>query len=106
MAQAVRERTNELAVLKTLGFSSARILMLVLAESLFIAVVGGGLGLALAWAIVQRGDPTGGLLGLFELPRRDLIAGIWLIASVGVLAGFLPAIGAMRIRITDALRKV
>ena len=46
MAQSVRERTSELAVLKTLGFSNAAILALVLAESLFIAVVGGGLGLA------------------------------------------------------------
>ena len=105
MAQAVRERTNELAVLKTLGFSSARILVLVLAESLLIAAVGGGLGLGLAWLIVQRGDPTGGLLGIFELPRRDLISGIWLIVALGVLAGFAPAIGAMRIKITDALRK-
>jgi putative ABC transport system permease protein len=106
MAQAVRERTNELAVLKTLGFSSARILMLVLAESLFIAGVGGGLGLALAWLIVQAGDPTGGLLGIFELPRRDLMTGVWLIVGLGVVAGAVPALGAMRIKITDALRKV
>ena len=45
MAQAVRERTSELAVLKTLGFTDAAVLGLVLAESLFVAVVGGGLGL-------------------------------------------------------------
>ena len=44
MAQSVRERTSELAVLKTLGFSGGAILALVLAESLFIVVVGGGLG--------------------------------------------------------------
>src|SRR5437870_11311157 len=50
MAQAVRERTNELAVLKTLGFSNLRILTLVLAESLSITMDGGGLGLGLAWA--------------------------------------------------------
>ena len=54
MAQSVRERTSELAVLKTLGFSDRAILALVLAESLFIAVLGGGLGLALAWLIVQQ----------------------------------------------------
>ena len=54
MAQSVRERTSELAVLKTLGFSGTAILALVLAESLFIACLGGGLGLALvAWLIVQ-----------------------------------------------------
>ncbi len=106
MAQAVRERTNELAVLKTLGFSPAVILMLVLTESVMIAVAGGGLGLALAWAIVQRGDPTGGLLSPFVLPARDVVTGVWLMLALGVAAGVLPAAGAMRIRITDALRKV
>ena len=106
MAQAVRERTSELAVLKTLGFTSLRILTLVLAESVFIAVVGGSLGLAAAWLVVQNGDPTGGLMNSFELPRRDIIVGVWLIVLVGVSAGLLPASGAMRIKITDALRKV
>lgn len=105
MAQAVRERTSELAVLKTLGFSDVRILTLVLAESLFITVVAGALGLGVAWLIVQNGDPTGGLLPTFVLPPRDIITGIGLMAAVGVLAGLLPATNAMRIRITDALRK-
>jgi len=105
MAQAVRERTNELAVLKTLGFSNAKVLALVLAESMFIAVAGGGLGLLTAWAIVSRGDPTGGLLTPFLLPTRDVVLGIGLMAAVGVAAGALPAAGAMRLRIVDALRK-
>jgi putative ABC transport system permease protein len=105
MAQAVRERTSELAVLKTLGFSNARILALVLAESMFIAIVGGGLGLGIAWAIVARGDPTNGLLSPFVLPRRDVLLGLALLVAVGVAAGLLPAAGAMRIKITDALRK-
>ena len=105
MAQAVRERTSELAVLKTLGFSNVGILSLVLAESMFVAVAGGGLGLAAAWAIVARGDPTGGLLSPFVLPQRDVLLGIAVIACVGLAAGLLPAAGAMRIKITDALRK-
>ena len=57
MAQAVRERTSELAVLKTLGFSDVAVLSLVLAESLFVALVGGGLGLFAAWLIVLRRRP-------------------------------------------------
>ena len=106
MAQAVRERTSELAVLKTLGFSDGKILTLVLAESLFIAVAGGGLGLLLAWALVQfGGDPTGGMLAVYILPTRDVLVGVVLIGLVGVAAGLLPATNAMRIKITDALRK-
>jgi putative ABC transport system permease protein len=105
MAQSVRERTSELAVLKTLGFTGGAILALVLAESLFIVFVGGGLGLALAWLFVQGGDPTGGLLPIFVLPPRDLAIGVALMVSMGLLAGAAPAMGAMRLRITDALRR-
>jgi putative ABC transport system permease protein len=105
MAQAVRERTSELAVLKTVGFSNGLILALVLAEALFIAVLGGGLGLALAWGIVQLGDPTNGMLPAYMLPDRDLVTGVALMIAVGLLAGALPAAQAMRLRITDALRR-
>jgi putative ABC transport system permease protein len=104
MVQSVRERTSELAVLKTLGFSDAKILALVLAESLFITVVGGGLGLLVAWMIVQGGDPTG-VLPVFVLPTSNVMAGIVLMVLMGVLAGMAPAVGAMRLRITDALRR-
>ena len=105
MAQSVRERTSELAVLKTLGFSGGAIVALVFAESLFIALVGGGLGLVVAWLFVQGGDPTGGLLPIFVLPMRDIMLGVALMVTMGVLAGVMPAVGAMRLRITDALRR-
>jgi putative ABC transport system permease protein len=105
MAQAVRERTSELAVLKTLGFSNALILTLVLAESMFVAVLGGGIGLGLAWLFVQGGDPTGGMLPAFVLPGRDLVIGVGLMLIVGFMAGILPATSAMRLRIVDALRR-
>ncbi len=105
MAWSVRERTSELAVLKTLGFPDAMILILVLAESVFIALVGGGLGLVAAWMFVQGGDPTGGMLPIFVLPPRDVVIGVVLIVMLGLLAGAMPAIGAMRLRITDALRR-
>ena len=105
MAQSVRERTSELAVLKTLGFSNTMVLFLVLGESIFIALVGGGLGLGVAWLVVQGGDPTGGLLPAFLLPARDVVSGVVLMAVLGLLAGALPAMQAMRLRITDALRR-
>jgi len=105
MAQSVRERTAELAVLKTLGFTGPVILVLVLAESLFIACLGGGLGLGLAWFIAQQGDPTGGLLAVFTLPSRDLWLGAGLMLGMGLLAGVMPAVAAMQLKITDALRR-
>ena len=105
MVQSVRERTNELAVLKTLGFPDGRILLFVLAESLFITIVGGGLGLATAWLVVQRGDPTGGRLPVWILPQTDILVGIGLMVLMGLLAGVAPAVGAMRLQITDALRR-
>jgi putative ABC transport system permease protein len=105
MAQSVRERTSEVGVLKTLGFSNAAILVLVLAESVLIAVIGGGLGLLVAWLFVQQGDPTGGMLPIFVLPPRDVVTGAVLIFSLGVVAGLLPALSAMQLKITDALRR-
>jgi len=104
MVQSVRERTSELAVLKTLGFTDTRILALVLAESLFITVIGGGLGLLAAWLVVQRGDPTG-QLPVFQMPQASIVAGFVLMLLMGLLAGIAPAIGAMRLHITDALRR-
>jgi putative ABC transport system permease protein len=106
MAQAVRERTNELAVLKTLGFSDGKVLWLVLAESLFVSVLGGATGLALAWLIVQTGDPTGGFLPNYYMPARSLVLGAVFILALGVAAGVLPALRARRLRIVDALRTV
>ena len=105
MAQAVRERTNELAVLKTLGFSNGLVVALVLAESLFMAVVGGGLALAIAWAFVSRGSLNNAFLPVFVLRGRDLLIGVVLSCLLGTLAGALPAASAMRLRITNALRR-
>ena len=105
MAQSVRERTSEVGVLKTLGFSSTAILSIVLGESVLIALLGGGLGLAAAWLIVQRGDPTGGLLPIFILPAGDVAIGAALIVGLGLVAGMLPAFNAMQLKITDALRR-
>jgi putative ABC transport system permease protein len=105
MVQSVRERTSELAVLKTLGFADRGVLALVLAESLFISLGGGLAGLGVAWLFVQGGDPTGGLLPIFMLESRDLAIGAGLAVLMGLLAGALPAFEAMRLRITDALRR-
>ena len=105
LAQSVRERTGELSVLKAVGFSDARVTGLVLAESLLFAVVGGGLGLGLAWAFTRGGDPTGGLLPTFYLPPSYLAGGAALVVALGLAAGLLPAVEAWRLSIASALRR-
>ncbi len=105
MGQAVRERTSELAVMKTLGFTDGHLLTLVLLESVLLATVGGGTGLLLAWMVTQGGDPTGGMLPAFFLPTRDLVLGVVLVLVLGMAAGLLPAWQASRLRIVDALRR-
>jgi putative ABC transport system permease protein len=105
MAYAVRERTNELAVLKAIGFTDRSVLGLVLGESFLLTVLGGGIGLGLAWMLVSMGDPTNGALPIFFLPVRDLITGVVLIGLMGLVAGILPALQAQRLQIADALRR-
>jgi len=105
MAQSIRERTNELAILKTLGFTDGKVLAMVLLESSLVAVIGGGFGLLLASLIIAQGDPTGGFLPIFHFPPRDLVLGVALVLVLGVLAGLVPGLQAGRLKIVDALRR-
>jgi putative ABC transport system permease protein len=105
-AIAIRERVRELAVLKAVGFSDAFVQRLVLAESLVVAVVGGGLGLALAKLFTLQGDPSGGLLPFFYLPPDAIVAGLALAIAIGVVSGAWPAYRARGLRVVDALRRV
>jgi putative ABC transport system permease protein len=106
MSQAVRERTGEMGVLKAIGFTNGQVLGMVLLESCLLAVLGGVLGLGLAWLMTSRGDPTGGLLPLFFFPTRDLLLGLGLSLALGLVTGFFPALQAMRLRVADALRRI
>ncbi len=105
MAQAVRERSEELGVLKALGFSDDLVLGLVLAESCLIAAVGGLIGLGLAWLVTARGSPVPSILPLFSLPRRDVVIGAAIVLALGLAAGILPAWQARRLQIATALRR-
>jgi putative ABC transport system permease protein len=106
MAQSVRERTSELAVLKTLGFGDGLVMALVLTESCILAFVAAVIGLAIAWLFASGGDPTGGFLPLFHLPESQLGVGVLLALALGLVTGAVPAWQAMRLRIVDALRRV
>ncbi len=104
MAIAVRERTGELAVLKTIGYSDLFVLGLVLCESALIACAGGAVGLSLARTVATR-DITGGIIPIY-LSGGTLAAGAAVALGTGLLSGFLPAVAAMRLHIVDALRRV
>jgi len=107
MAISVRERIGELAVLKAIGFSDRSILFFVLAESLTIALVGGLMGLGLAaLAIPVLGAALNGLLPTLILSPAILSVGLGTALLVGVISGLLPGIGAMRMRVVNALRRV
>lgn len=105
MAQAVRERIGEIGVLKAMGFTDALVLVLVLAESCLIAIVGGMAGLATAWAVTLGGSPVPSLLPVFYLPQSYLVIGAGLALALGIVAGILPAMQAMRLQIAVALRR-
>lgn len=106
MAMSVRERTSEIAVLKTLGFSDIKILVLVLAESLLYALLGGALGLGLAKLFTLQGDPTGGMLPFFYLSPTYIVVGLGIMVVVGLLSGLIPSYLAMRLKIVDAMRRI
>ena len=111
MSMAVRERRTEIAVLKTLGFSGGLVMTLVIVEGLALGVIGGLVGIGLAQGTVGylarlpfMGFILGNMSGLSVSPV--VIAITFSIAvGVGVAAGFVPAFGAYRARITDMLRQ-
>jgi putative ABC transport system permease protein len=112
ISMAVRERRTEVAVLKTLGFTSARVMGLILAEAVLLAVLGGGAGTlgskALMWTLTNMPGISEMLagIGLNSLSLRPQVAAIGFAVALflGAAAGFLPAWGAYRAKITDMLR--
>jgi putative ABC transport system permease protein len=106
MAIAVRERSGELAVLKTVGFSDRRVLRLILAEAILIAGQGGLIGLALSMIVIPALSRALPMLGVLYVSPLTFVLGFVLALGIGVAAGLLPALGAMRLRVVDALRRV
>lgn len=107
MAISVRERTAELAVLKAIGYSDRIILFFVLSESLAIAMFGGVLGLLLAvGAMPILATALASMLPSLVLAPSILVLGLITALGVGLASGLLPGLGAMRLRIVNALRRV
>ncbi len=108
MAMSVRERTTEIAVMRTLGFPSGTIFLLVVGEGLLVALVGGGLGAVIARTLVN-GEAlglTGGFIPPFGVSNWNLAVGLALSAFIGIVAAVIPATMASRLKIVDALRRV
>jgi putative ABC transport system permease protein len=107
MAISVRERTSELAVFKAIGYSDRFVLFFVLAEALTIALIGGGLGLTLAIVTMPvLARALSGMLPSIVLAPSMLLFGFVTAILVGILSGLLPGLGAMRLRVVNALRRV
>jgi len=112
MSIAVRERQQEIAVLKTLGFSSGLVMTLILSEALLLGLMGGLLGILVARGIISvlvnvpfLGDVLRAFPNLGLSPGIAAL-GVGLALALGLLAGFIPALMAYRSRITEALRQV
>ncbi|MBD9378899.1 ABC transporter permease [Pseudoxanthomonas sp. PXM04] len=104
MAQAVRERVPELAVLKTLGFKDGTVLTLVMIESVLMIVLGGLIGMGLA-AVIMPGltAASQGAISLPNVPTQTWLVGLGLMVVIGIVVGLLPALRAKRLKIVDAL---
>jgi len=107
MAISVRERTGELGVFKAIGYSDRKVMTFVLLESLVIALIGGVLGLLIAMVFVPWiSAKLNGVVPSLILQPSMLVSGLFAALLVGLISGFLPGIGAMRLRIVNALRRV
>ncbi len=106
MAQALRERIPELAVLKTLGFTDTQVSLLVLGEAVLLCLVGGAMGVGIAFLIGPGMSVSlEGLLGSFEVAPTTALVGLGVSLLIGLVIGALPAITAKRLAIVDALRR-
>lgn len=107
MAISVRERSSELAVFKAIGYSDRFILFFVIAESMTIALIGGLIGLLLARLIIPfLAKSLSSMLPNLILTPSILGLGLVTALLVGLLSGLLPGLGAMRLRVVNALRRV
>ena len=106
MAISVRERTPEIAVLKAIGFSDRAVLGFIVGESLVIALLG-CIGLVLALlAIPFLSRAMAGMLPALIISPKVLVSGIVTALAVGLASAILPGLGAMRMRVVNALRRV
>lgn len=112
IAMGARERTAEFGVMRAIGFLPQHIALSVLAESLALGALGGGIGLLLAYPLVERGmgrfieENMGSYFPYFRIAEGTAAAALGLALLLGLIAGILPAYRAAKINVIDALRRV
>ena len=106
MMMAVRERTNEVAVMKTLGFQNGALVGIVLAESIAITVIGGAIGLLLARFAFAGNNPVNQFFPGFAVRGSTILLGLGIALVLGVISGAVPAWQAARLSVVDAFRRV
>lgn len=112
IAMGVRERTTEYGVLRALGFPSSTIVIFILGESVFTALVGALVGLAIAWPLINfvMGPnimkEMGNFFVYFRVPVSAVLGALGLSTAIGVAASALPTLRVLRLRAVDALRQI
>ena len=106
MAMSIRERTREVAVLKTLGFTRNSILGLFVGEAVSLALVGGLLGSLLCFFIVRGMASQGGMFTGMKVTPLTIAAALLIAAVVGFASSFIPSYHAAKVNIVDGLRHI
>jgi ABC-type antimicrobial peptide transport system permease subunit len=103
---AVFERTREIGVLRAVGWSSNRVLRMILAESLLVSLLGGLLGVGFGWLMLYALSQETVLLGLAstDLPIGILVQAIIIVMILGLVGGFYPARRAAKLQPVEALQ--
>jgi putative ABC transport system permease protein len=112
IAMGVRERTNEYGVLRAIGFLPKHVALWIVSESLATGVLGGLVGVAIAWPLINFGfgrfieENMGGFFPYFRLETGNVLLGLTLSALLGAAASTLPAWRASKLKVVDAVRRV
>ncbi|HWX94727.1 MAG TPA: FtsX-like permease family protein [Terriglobales bacterium] len=108
MAMSIRERTREVAVLKTLGFTRKTVLSLFVCEGMVVAVIGGAFGLLFGYGLVYMmgHSPQMGFFQGLTVNWATMVAALALAATVGLVAALVPSYNASKVNIVEGLRYI
>lgn len=108
MMMSARERTREMGILKSIGFSDGHVFLLLIGEALAHSLMGAVIGVGTAWLLanVLHFNPKPDFFPVFYLPAASAFAALGLAMVTGFVSGIVPAVTGMRLKATEALRSV